>query len=82
MLNWYCCFIDLLGIDALTEQLEHSYKRRAITDVTKRKLERLLEIFITIFGALSYIILKEQRILETLEPITEFYANRDRFSEM
>ena len=44
MLYWYCCFIDLLGTEAGIEQLEHSYKRRAITDVTKGKLERLLEI--------------------------------------
>ena len=49
MLNWYCRCIDLSRIDAVTEQLEHSYKRRAITDVTKGKLERLLEIVMTIY---------------------------------
>ena len=54
MLNWYCCFIDLLRTDAVTEKLERSYKRHAITDVTKGKLGRLLEIFMTIFGVLSY----------------------------
>ena len=49
-------FYRLLRIDAVAEQWERSYKGHAISDVTKGKLERLLEIFMTIFAVLSCII--------------------------
>ena len=40
--------------------MEHSYKKRGIKDITKGKLDRLLENFSAIFGFLSFIILEKQ----------------------